>query len=262
MVDERNIKMKITVITIVYNDLVGIESTISSVIRQSAFQSMEYIVVDGASTDGTTEAIKKYLGKIAHYICEPDSGIYNAMNKGLKHATGDYVIFINSGDSFTDDQVVENIIKYIGNDNPDVVFGNYREISNNFISRVIPCRNAEKIWYGPVASHQSTLYRVEHLRRHNLRYDESYRIAADYKLTAEAIVKASSVLKTDICISDFDISGVSSTNQNKGLAEANRVRKEAFEWNAIKIASLSAVLLCARYAKKYLNPIYKLIRFR
>lgn len=253
--------MKITVITIVYNDVVGIESTISSIIHQSAFQSIEYIVVDGASTDGTSDVIKSYRDKIDTCICESDTGIYNAMNKGLKHATGDYVIFINSGDSFTDNFVVKKIINAIGEGNPDVVYGNYREVSKSLTSQVIPCRNANKIWYGPVASHQSTLYRVKHLRNHNLKYDESYKIAADYKLTAEVIIKAKSILKTDICISDFDISGVSSINQDLGLREANRVRREVLGWNSLKISFLTAVLLSARYFKKYLNPLYSMLRY-
>lgn len=221
--------MKISIITIVYNDINHISDTIESVIGQTAFSKIEYVIVDGASTDGTSSVIERYCDKIDRYICEPDKGIYNAMNKGIRVATGDYIMFINSGDRLTDNNVVSNIISAIGLKRPDVLYGSYREVSSDgFASKVIPCRNPDKIWYGPVASHQSMIYRVEHLRMHNIEYDESYRIAADYKLTAEAINMAESVLKTDICISDFDISGVSSTNQNKGLKEANRVRREAY----------------------------------
>ena len=259
--------MRITVVTIVYNDVRSIERTLLSVLGQTANKDIEYIVVDGASTDGTSEIIKRYTDRISKYICEPDTGIYNAMNKGLSSATGDYVQFINSGDAYSSPTVVEEIIASIDNKSPevaepfDIVYGNYREIKGiHNVGTVIPCRNADKIWYGPIASHQSMLYRVSHLRDYGICYDETYRIAADYKLTAQAVVSARCVLKTDICISDFDISGVSSTNQNQGLAEANRVRKEVFRWGKIRIAALSAVLLFARYTKRYCNPIYQALR--
>lgn len=255
--------MKISIITIVYNDVDHIADTIENIIGQTAFCSIEYIVVDGASTDGTSDIIKRYLDKIDSYICEKDSGIYNAMNKGLKNATGDYAVFINCGDRLSDEHVIEHVIKAIGNKIPDVVYGDYREVkSYGKPSRVIPCRESKKIWYGPVTSHQSTFYRIQHLREHNLLYDESFRIAADYKLTAQAISLADSILKTDICISDFDVSGVSNTNQNLGLREANRVRREVFHWSPLRISALTCVLLSTRYLKKYCYPLYTLLRHR
>lgn len=255
--------MKISIVTIVYNDAAHIEATLQSVVEQTAFNAVEYIVVDGESTDGTSEIIDGYRQKLALYIREADSGIYNAMNKGLTRATGDYVIFINSGDKLSDKHVIANILKSIGTACPDVVYGHYREVGHQSGGNtgVIVCRNSDKIWYGPVASHQSTFYSLAHLRKHNLGYDETYRIAADYKLTAQAIKLASSILKTDICVSDFDVSGVSSTNQNLGLAEANRVRKEVFGWSPLRIWGLTSVLLSARYAKKYMNPLYRLLRY-
>lgn len=253
--------MKISVITIVYNDVKHIEATLLNVIGQTAHNQIEYIVVDGASTDGTSEIIRKHISDIDIYICEPDTGIYNAMNKGLKAAGGDYVIFINCGDRFSNKEVISKVINVICDKRPDVVYGNYRECQEDIsLSKVIPCRNDDKIWYGPVASHQSTLYRLNYLRTHKLYYDETYKIAADYKLTSEAIKNAKSVLKTDICISDFDTCGVSSTNQDIGLREANRVRREVFGWGKLRISILTGFLLLARYTKKYAYPIYSILR--
>lgn len=253
--------MKISVITIVYNDVAHIESTLLNVIGQTAFANIEYIVVDGASTDGTSEIISQYADKISLYIREKDSGIYEAMNKGLDNSTGEYVIFVNCGDRLSDMNVIENIIRKIKDNAPDVIYGNYREISDGESnSKVIPCRNSDKIWYGPVAAHQSTLYRLEHLRNNGLRYDETYKIAADYKLTAQAIKTAQNILKTDICISDFDISGVSSKNQDLGLKEANKVRREVFKWCKFRIAILTVVLLSSRYFKRFAFPLYSIIR--
>lgn len=253
--------MKISVITIVYNDVEHIESTMLSVVNQTAFSSIEYIVVDGASTDGTSDVIKLYADKVDKYVCEHDTGIYNAMNKGLRMATGDYVVFINSGDLFSDNRVIENIIEIAAETRPDLVYGNYREILNGNASKIIPCRSKDKIWYGPVASHQSTFYSLSNLRRNNLQYDESYRIAADYKLTAQVITAAKSVKKADLCISDFDVSGISSMNQNQGLKEANRVRREVLGWGAIRIAIVTTILLSARYLKRFMYPLYYIIRY-
>ena len=95
------ISYKVTVVTVVFNDAAHIESTMLSVIGQT-YKNIEYIVIDGKSNDGTTDLIKRYSDKITKWISEPDKGIYDAMNKGLALATGDYVIFMNSGDKFID----------------------------------------------------------------------------------------------------------------------------------------------------------------
>ena len=99
---------KITVITVVRNDVAHIEHTMLSVLGQT-YGNVEYIVIDGGSTDGTVDIIKKYADKLAYWVSEPDGGIYPAMNKGLQHATGEWVNFMNSGDSFADDKVLNDV---------------------------------------------------------------------------------------------------------------------------------------------------------
>lgn len=257
--------MKISVVTIVYNDVENIEKTILSVLSQTFRNQIEYIIVDGNSTDGTSTIIENHKDQIDKYIREKDNGIYDAMNKGIKNASGEYIIFINSGDGLAHKNVIEDLINNIGSKNFDLVYGNYQEVNNNNNdgynkSKIIACRKINKIWYGPVASHQSTLYNLNFLRKNNLKYDLSYKIAADYKLTSEVVKKGTKFLKTDICISIFDIGGVSSKNQNLGLKEANRVRKEVLGWSDFRIFSLTLLLLGARFTKKYLKPIYSLIR--
>lgn len=257
--------MTISIITIVRNDRDGIGRTLRSVLEQSARDSIEYIVIDGASTDGTSDIIRHHAGSIDRYICEPDHGIYDAMNKGLDAATGDYVIFINSGDRLSGPGVIADITEAISLApfTPTVVYGDYREFSgdSDAIGDPIPCRDASRIWYGPVASHQSTLYSLAHLRRHSLRYDTSYRIAADYKLTAQAILASpQTALRTSLCISDFNTDGVSSTNQGRGLAEANRVRREVMGWGRLRCAMLTCAAVSARYFKRFAGPLYRKLR--
>lgn len=253
--------MTISVITVVFNDVKHIERTIRNVSNQSFRDRIEYIVIDGASSDGTSEIIRNNIQLVDKYVCEPDTGIYNAMNKGLQTATGDYVIFMNSGDIFTTEDTIEKIINSVDSSFPDVIYGDYREyMGNENLSMVIPARNPEKIWYGPVASHQSTLYNRLFLKAWDIKYDESYKIAADYKFTAQAIKDAKKILKLALCISDFDVTGVSSVNQDLGLSEANRVRKEVFGWGNFRIKILSSILLLARYFKHYAYPLYRIIR--
>lgn len=255
--------MRISVVTIVYNDKTHIGKTIESVLSQSARDQIEYIVVDGLSTDGTSECIETYNDRIDIYIREKDSGIYNAMNKGIAHSTGDYVIFMNSGDRFSSPNVIKSTISAIESHSgpPALVYGDYREVKKGVYTNPIPARTPTKIWYGPVASHQSTFYNLEFLHKYGLSYDESYRIAADYKLSLQVITKAvDNVLRIPVCVSDFDTGGCSNTNQDLGLQEANRARREILGWGRIRIAGLTMVLLAARFTKKYLSPLYRLLR--
>lgn len=255
--------LKISIVTIVFNDRNHIENTLLNILNQTARNQIEYIVIDGASTDGTEKIIEKYKDEIDILVSESDNGIYDAMNKGLRNATGDYIIYMNCGDRFSELDTIETAISMIGENRPDIFYGHYREVDAlGNKSSVIPCRSCSKIWYGPVASHQSTFYRTAFLKSHRISFDETYKIAADYKLTAETIKNAQSAQQLDLCVSDFEVSGVSSTNQNTGLKEANRVRREVLDWNELEISVLTYVLLTARFGKKYFRPIYNIIRNR
>ena len=100
--------VKISIVTVCYNAVAVIEKTIQSVLSQT-YRNIEYIVIDGASTDGTIDVLKKYQTKISCFISEPDEGIYDAMNKGLKIATGEWICFMNAGDFFYDTEVLNSM---------------------------------------------------------------------------------------------------------------------------------------------------------
>ena len=257
--------MKVSVVTIVYNDEKGIGRTIDSVNSQTARSNIEYIVIDGDSKDATRQILKSSSDVIDILVSEPDKGIYDAMNKGLKRATGDYVIFMNSGDCFSGKEVVADIIRRIDSlpKAPAIVYGTYRESNQGTLSAPIPCRSAKKIWYGPVASHQSTFYNLHEVRKRGLEYDLNYRIAADYKFTLSILAATEfDGMPVDICVSDFDVSGASNQNQNIGLREANKARREVLGWSRSRTGSLTVALLGARYMKRYLNPLYRFLRNR
>ena len=121
--------MKISIITVNYNDKLGLEKTIKSVLDQENVV-FEYLVIDGNSNDGSKDIIEKYKDKINYWVSEPDSGIYNAMNKGIRAATGDYLLFLNSGDWLFENNSIANVDKlitgskdiYYGNDHCDTIF--------------------------------------------------------------------------------------------------------------------------------------------
>src|SRR5438105_14705 len=123
---------RISIITVVYNNVANIEVTILSILNQT-YKNIEYIVIDGGSTDGTLDVIKKYKDKISFWVSEKDNGIYDAMNKGIKVATGEWINFINSGDSYFDNDVLEKIMEaeYFNATSIDVIYGNTQIITPN-----------------------------------------------------------------------------------------------------------------------------------
>ena len=128
---------KISIITINYNDKIGLSKTINSVLNQS-WQKFEFIVIDGGSNDGGLEVIEQNKDKIDYWVSEPDKGVYNAMNKGIKVAKGEYLIFMNSGDTFYDDNVLEKIENQLTAEF-DIYYGDYyRVYSNSTKKRTFP----------------------------------------------------------------------------------------------------------------------------
>lgn len=256
-------RIRFSVVTIVYNGEKEVERTIEAVLNQT-YDNIEYIIVDGASKDGTMDIVRKYESKIAKIISEPDSGIYNAMNKGLKAATGDYIYFANSGDEIAAPNVLEIVADAISAEPewPDMVYGGYQELRNGIRSEMIPSRSHKWAWYGMFASHQSTFCKLDTVRKYDLKFDESYKIAADYKFLISVVKYGKHFVKIPISISLFDLSGISNTNQNLGLYEADKARKEVLGLGWPKRYLVIAISKCARFAKKNMSGIYRKLRNR
>ena len=164
--------MKITIVTIVRNDINNIEKTLNSCIAQVNINK-EYIVINGNSNDGTNEIINKHIKQIDKYVNEPDSGIYDAMNKGIRLATGDWIIFMNSGDVFYDNITLFNIYKNnIGHNT--VIAGLWLE-SNNLNKVNLPNVSFK---YGMIGCHQAILVKTEYLKKHY--FNTKYIISADF----------------------------------------------------------------------------------
>jgi glycosyltransferase involved in cell wall biosynthesis len=203
-------KPLISIISVVYNGEKFLEETIQSVINQS-YDNIEYIIIDGGSTDKTADIIKKYENRIDYWVSEKDSGIYNAMNKGIDLSSGEWINFMNAGDLFYDNTVIENIfnteIKEM------IVFGKSLTYYKNY--NVIRYDNFDfykSLWYfSKMPNHQAIF--INKLIYKNLKYDLSLKYFADTKYLREAF-KNNHYKYFDKIISKFEIGGKSTYYNN------------------------------------------------
>lgn len=171
-------KKLVTIVTVCYNAESFIEATINSVISQTGID-FEYIVIDGCSKDKTINIINNYKDKISSFICEPDKGIYDAMNKGIKNANGDWIIFMNAGDVFKTSHILEDIFKNKTYNDKLVLYGATCYIKNEKL-RVNNPRNINTIWKGMPLCHQSMFVHKNYIK--NNLFDLRYSYASDYNL--------------------------------------------------------------------------------
>ncbi len=215
--------MKYSIITINYNNSIGLERTIKSVLCQT-YDDFEYIVIDGASTDGSVDIVKKYDKKLAYWISEKDNGIYHAMNKGVAHANGSYCIFMNSGDCFCSNGVLERVAALDLKD--EILVG---DVISNTDGKVIPTRPSRELslyhLYSVSIPHQASFIRTELLKKYP--YDESLRISSDWKFFLQTIIIDNCSFKfIDVIVAEYDQSGLSSLNPEMMRKEKDVVLAE------------------------------------
>ena len=200
-----NVKHKISIITINYNNCEGLIKTIKSVINQT-FHDIEYIIIDGGSKDGSVDIIQEYADKIDYWISERDKGIYHAMNKGAAAAHGEYTLFLNSGDELCNPYVINQAIP--SSWTADFVSGNVITDKSNKLTS--PYEVTMEYFIKGSLPHPSTFIRrsLFDLRA----YDERYKISGDWDFFLYHLIKNnSSYQHIDIDVSLFDTSGISST---------------------------------------------------
>ncbi|MDE6460523.1 MAG: glycosyltransferase [Paramuribaculum sp.] len=201
---------KISVVTVTFNSAATLEETILSVINQT-YDNIEYIIIDGGSTDGTVDIIKKYSDRITYWISEPDKGIYDAMNKGIHVATGDYINFMNSGDKFFNDSILKKVSDYMVSGEYGVIYGN--SISFDGKNRILKVPHPLTCMKtNGCICHQSAFFKNIPTR---LYYDLSFNICADYDLFARYYFDYSMPFKyLDLTICFYSFSGISDGNIN------------------------------------------------
>ena len=224
---------KLSIITICYNIKDEIERTCESIINQTD-QDFEWIVVDGGSTDGTIDILNKYKHRMDVFISEPDKGIYNAMNKGIKLSTGTYLNFMNGGDKFIQNDVLEKIFKNKDYD-ADILYGNMcRFKKKKIIKRIYSKPINKKYFYNSCISHQSSFIKRDLFDKYGL-YNENYRIVSDWEKWIVFAINNCKFQHLDLFVAIFDTNGISSQTSPTLIAERTSVHNKYFSLNATKI---------------------------
>lgn len=205
---------KISIVTINRNNSIGLRKTIQSVLSQT-YSNIEYIIIDGNSSDASVNEIKTVENRLTYWISEPDKGLYNAMNKGLAKATGNYVLFLNSADYFHDDFVIEKLVAAA--DNADMIYGNLCILKGG---KIHVLKSAPIIHYHERYQHNLPPHPAILIRRQLINelggLDEDYKIIADVVLISKLFASKEHKYKfLDIPITVFDISGISSNPENQ-----------------------------------------------
>ena len=225
--------MKLSIITINYNNAEGLRKTIESVLAQT-YTEIEYIIVDGASTDGSVDVIRELATRpTIKWVSEKDKGIYNAMNKGIRMATGEYIEILNSGDILFDANVTQRMIEHLDqinsqNENPiGILYGNMIKVNaqGKVVGKSGYTEYSLRQFYSSTLNHDCAYIRRDLFEEYGL-YDENLKIVSDWKWYLQAIglgrVKPEYV---DIDVTIFDDGGISETN----LALRNAERRQVLE---------------------------------
>jgi len=175
---------KISVITVVFNDVTHIRETMESFFSQT-WEDKEYIVIDGGSTDGTADIVRSYANRLAYWCSETDNGIYDAMNKGISHATGDWINILNSGDTFVDELVMERCMELSKGIEADVLYGDSQERCNGRSRHIEAYANPGIMELVPAYRHGSSFVKAE-IHKDN-KFDLSKRTQLEYALDWELI---------------------------------------------------------------------------
>ncbi|MDN3579618.1 glycosyltransferase family 2 protein [Mucilaginibacter flavus] len=218
---------KLSVINVVYNNVRDIERTMLSVLNQT-YTNIEYVIVDGLSNDGTLQIIAQYKDRVSQFISEKDKGIYDAMNKGLAMATGDYVIFMNSGDEFYDRETVKSV--FATSPDADIYYGE-TEMINDAGENLGQRRHkapGQFTWrgfkYGMSISHQAIYIR----RSLAEPYDSRYQLSADIDWIIRAAKKAKTIVNVNRYVAKYLVGGMSKTKHRQSLQERFSIMKENY----------------------------------
>ncbi len=215
----------LSIITVTYNAEQVLETTLQSVISQT-YHHIEYILIDGASKDRTLAIAEKYRDRIQLLISEPDRGLYDAMNKGVALATGEYVCFLNAGDSFHQDDTLQQMMQSIkGRELPDILYGETALVdSKGHFLRMRRLSAPEVLTWksfrqGMLVCHQAFIARRTLMQPYNL----SYRYSADFDWCIHILKKAKTVHNTHLTLIDYQDEGMTTQNRKASLMERFRI---------------------------------------
>lgn len=212
----------VTVITVCRNALPLLKKTMANVNAQQ-FSSLEYIVIDGASTDGTNRYLAEYQGRLTRYVSEPDNGIYDAMNKGVRIATGKWIVFMNAGDCFFAPNTLSQLFASGIDPNVATVYGDVAKIKTDGLYD-IAVAGKPKDGHRMFFCHQSSMTRRDVLLKYP--FDTKHRLSADFKFFKTLIHAGEGLQHIPVPVAVFDTGGVSNVNRSRGLADNMAVIRE------------------------------------
>lgn len=218
--------MKLSIITVNLNNRDGLKKTIDSVVTQT-FKDFEWIVIDGGSTDGSKELLEQYADHFAYWVSEPDKGIYNAMNKGIKVAKGEYCLFLNSGDVLYYSDILQEI--FDSNPSYDVFYGNYYTSDGRLRNGVDECVDEVTLFtfFDYTIHHSGCAFIKRELFEVYGLYDENLKIVSDWKWFLKVVGLGNvSLGKIEKVFSVYDVSGISSVQEVKRKEEMRRTIEE------------------------------------
>ena len=215
--------MKLSIITVNYNNKAGLQKTIDSVVAQT-WRDFEWIIIDGGSTDGSKELIEQYQQHFAYWCSEPDKGVYNAMNKGIDKARGEYLLFLNSGDALYDEHVLQNVDDL--HLDADIISGQVERMDNHQLLRVYDNNILKQLFYSTL-NHQGSF--IKRKLFDDLAYEESYRIVSDWKFWLDAIIKNNASLEIiNLIVTIQDMTGISSEEPLRDKEERQKLLNKFF----------------------------------
>lgn len=226
--------MKLSIVTINRNNAAGLEKTLQSVASQTC-KEFEYIVIDGASTDESVEVIKRYESQFAHlkWVSEPDKGIYNAMNKGIRMATGDFIQILNSADCLATPEVTGKMLAELERQGePSILYGNMVKCFPDGRKMVDKCFAGQEItmlgMFTGTLNHDPAYIRRELFEKYGY-YDETLKIVSDWKWYLQAIILGGEKPQyVDMNVTLFDMTGISETNKELDKVERKQVLGQLF----------------------------------
>lgn len=228
--------MKVTVITVVFNQKKHIQSSIESVLNQS-YNNLEYIIIDGGSTDETIDVIKKYSDKISKYISEPDQGIYYAMNKGISLATGDIIGFLNADDFYSDKSVIKKVVDAFKNNSVDSCYGDILYVKRNDITTItrnwksgeFSIEKFKRGWFPP----HPTFFVKRNIYNKFGRFNTTFKFSSDVELMIRFLCKYN--------VSTYYIPEVLIKMRDNGKSNKNYLNISKSVWECYKAMRINGI---------------------